>query len=314
MSFAPVQSRRSTYSIACTWWSAVSFCALLLVCSAVGQEPGQTPQPKSTDQLREPTEEELVRLDKDHPYFKPLEDEGPFHHRGQTIVDPKRRQSADAELKAFDYILGFASRQPIERLKKYSIKDVPVDNLFRPIKQDYLRELLHFEGKLSLILAMKPTADLKELEKVDQLYEAWVFPRGSSKLVCVVVSELPDGVKSGEDQNVWVAFDAYYFKLWHYESRQAKDKADPDKRQWLRAPMFLGRTIEIIPEQTVVESIYTPTMLISVVSGLAALCALALGIGLWFRKGDRQIGATARERIHQSVTFETPPDQNGSAN
>ena len=305
--------RHSTCPNSVVRWSVLTVCISALMSSpARAQEPGQTPRPTPSEPIHEPSEEELVRLPKDHPYFKQLESEGPFQHRGHQITDPKRWGKADAELKSYDYILGFAKRQPVERMKKYSVRDVPVENLFRPIKQDYLLELLHFEGKLSLVLAMKPTKDVKELEGVEELYEAWIYPRGSNKLVCLVVSELPEGIKPGENQTASVAFDAYYFRLFHYESRQAKDRADPDKKQWERAPMFLGRTFEVLPPEPV-ESTYSPTMLTGIAIGLGALVVMAVAMALWFRRGDRRVGTQARERIHQSVTFENNPSPVDSA-
>jgi hypothetical protein len=37
-------------------------------------------------------------------------------------------------------------------------------------------------------------------------------------------------------------------------------------------------------------------------------------MGLWFRRGDRRIQAGARDRLHQSVTFDEFPDAPGPVN
>jgi hypothetical protein len=289
-------------------------CAILLTTIACAQEPGQTPRPKDAPPPPNVPEEELVRLDKSFPHFQFVEDPGPFIYRGDKIMDARRESAAIRELKAYEYVLAFANRQPIERLRKYSTKDVPVENLFRPIRQDYLRELLHIEGKLALILAMKPTEDLKALEGIEQLYEVWVWPRGSTKLVCVVVSELPEGLQPGEDFNKWVSFDAYYFKLFHYESRQGKEKSDdPDKKQWHRAPLFLGKSVELkgtIQE----ESTYTPGMLVGVLGGLLALGLAGFLMTLWFRRSDRHIRTAARQKIEAQAMFDDSPGQPGPVN
>ena len=286
--------------------SAVLLCALAL--PARGQdEPGQTPRPKDTEPVREPTEEELVRLPLDHEYFRFVENEGPFLNRGRPIADPKLGYAAEMELKAYNFALAHARRQPAERLRKYSVKGVPFDNLFRPIMQDYQRELIHVEGRLSLVLQMKPTDELKDLEGVAHLYEAWVNPRGSRHFAVLVVPELPPGIKPGENQTAAVAFDGYFFKLFHYESREPKDRADPERKQWHRAPLFLGKSFEVTGAKEPVAT-YTPTMLIGVVGGLAALGLVALLLGLWFRRGDQRIQAGARERLHQSVSFDNIPD------
>jgi hypothetical protein len=306
-----VQSRRSICA------RAVAACSALLICALFirADEPGQTPRPKDAGPPSEVPEEEQVKLDKKFPDFEFVEDDAPFAFRGNKIIDVRIANVGYRELKAYDYVLEFASRQPTERMRKYSIKDVPVENLFRKIRQDYLRELLHFEGKVGSILAMKSTDDLKELSGIENLYEVWLWPRNSSKWVCVVVSELPEGLKPGKDQDKWVAFDAYYFKLWHYESERKKaDSDDPEKRQWERAPLFLGKTVEVIADPSPPPPpTYSPVMLGAVIAGLATICVTAFLISLWFRKGDRH-GAHARQKIEEQATFDDVPDLGGPAN
>ena len=286
------------------------FCALLLASAVLGQEPGQTPRPKDVEPPKEVPEEELVKLDKKFEHFKFIEDDAPFINRGSKIGDVRRMQAAEHEQKAYDYVLHFARRQPDERLQKFSIKNVPVENLFRPIRQDYLRELIHVEGKLALVTAMKPTDDLKDLSEIEQLYEVWVWvnAKGTSKLACVVVSELPDGVKVGEEFDVEVSFDAYFFKLWHYESRQQKEGSkDTDKKQWQRAPLFLGKSFQVTAP-IVVQPTYSPVMLMSVIGGLSALGLSAFLISLWFRKGDQHVRASASRKMADQANFENVPE------
>jgi hypothetical protein len=273
-----------------------------------GEEPGQTPRPP-TEPVREQSDEELVRLDKSLPEWASVKDDAPYVYAGKREMDAVRVRKMLDEEKAFNYVLSFAHRQPVERLRKCSYKGVPLENLFRDVLRDeYLRELIHVEGRLSLVLPMKPTDDLRDLTGIERLYEAWVFPPGSDKLVCVVVSELPEGVQPGEDQNLRVAFDAYYFKLWHYETRKVKDPAkDPERHEWRRAPLLLGKTFEVTGPAVTAEPTYTPGVLYGLVGGLAALGLVGLGITLWFRRGDRGVRAAARHKIESGVTFENDP-------
>jgi len=281
--------------------------ASLVLSTTLGQEPGQTPRPPVTEPVREPTEEELVRLDKDFPEFAALKDDAPFALAGTVIVDARRQALAIQEERAYEYVVAFAKKQPPERMAKYSVKDVPIENLYRAIRTDYLRELIHVEGYLSLVQTLKPTPGLESLDKIDQLYEAWIIPRGSTKLVCLVISELPEGVQPGENQSKKVAFDAYYFKLWHYETRGAKDAKDPDKKQWERAPLFIGKTF-VVRGTTDADTTYTPGMLMGVVGGLVVLVLAGAGMAYWFRKGDKAARAEARNKIESSVTFEDNPE------
>lgn len=300
-------SRTSTAAV----FAAFGACALLSFAVAFGDEPGQTPRPKDTPPPADIPEEELVKLDKKFPHFEFVEDDAPFINRGHKIADARRANAADREQKAYDYVLEFAARQPTERMRKYSIKSVPVENLYRSIRQDYLRELLHFEGKVALVHEMKPTDELAELAGIKQLYEVWIWPKDSTKLFCVVVSEIPEGLKLGEDHNQFVAFDAYLFKLWHYESRRKKEGDDSDKRQWERAPLFLGKTVELIADPTPPQDTFSPVMLGAVIGGLATICVVAFLITLWFRKGDRHVRYQARQKIESQVSFENIPDLGG---
>lgn len=289
-------------------WTLVLSCAA--ACGgARAQEPGQTPRPTTTDPVREPTEQELVALDKTFSEWSSVRDDAPFVYAGKVHMDAVRQRRALEEEKMYNYVLAVARRQPAERLRTASVKDVPLENLFHDIRRDYLRELVHVEGQLALVTQMKATDELREQSGIESLYEAWVFVRGATRpeLVCVVVSELPDGIKPGENQNVKVAFDAYYFKLWHYETRKVKDPAkDPDKHEWKRAPLFLGRTFEVTGTVTA-ESTYTPGMLYGLIGGLGALALAGLGLGLWFRKGDKNTRAAARQTIESGAHFENEP-------
>ena len=311
----PRSVRSWTQGTAKATWPALALSLCVLGSGLFAQESGQTPKPKDTGPPPEMPEEELVRLDRKLPQFDSVEDDAPFIYRGKKIGDVRRLESAIKEHQAYDYVLNFAKRQPIERLRKYSIKDVPVENFYREIRKDYLRELIHVEGKLALVQSMKPTDELQELAGINELFEVWVFPKGSNKLFCVVVSELPDGVKIGEqDFTTLVSFDAYYFKLWHYESRRRKgDTEDPDKRQWERAPLFLGKTIEVRGVEKV-ESTFSSGMLYGIVGGLGALCLTAVLLGLWFRKGDKHVRSQARHKIESQASFENIPDTTSPVN
>lgn len=288
-------------------WTIVLLCAAVGFVPARGQEPGQTPRPTTAEPVREPTDDELVKLDKTLPEWASVKDDAPFVYAGKREMDAVRMRRALEEEKAYNYVLAFAHRQPAERLRKASLKDVPLENLFHDIRQDYLRELIHMEGQLALVTAMKPTDDLKDTG-IEHLYECWVFAKGTNKLVCLVASELPEGVTPGENQNARVAFDAYYFKLWHYETRKVKDPAkDPEKREWHKAPLFIGKTFEVTGTATA-ETTYTPGMLYGLVGGLAALAVAGVAIGVWFRRGDRHIKSAAREKIVSGVMFENNPE------
>ena len=161
---------------------------------------------------------------------------------------------------------------------------------------------MHYKGTIRRLQPLKPTDDLRDTAGIKQLYEAWIVPDGYSNFLVLVVSELPEGVSLGEDQYQRAAFDAYYFKHYHYETRQKK--AD-GKNQWMAAPMFLGRSFEPLPPMDD-GPVFTGSMLAGVLGGLAAIVLTAVGLGLWFRRGDRHVKAEL-DRRHDHVTFDDIP-------
>jgi len=284
----------------------VTFAALVGI-PAWAQEPGQTPRPTVTEPVREPTEEEQVRLDKALPEWESVKDDAPFVYSSKVQMDAVKMRRALDEERAYNYTLIHAHRQPVERLRQFSAKNVPVANLYHDIHVDYLRELVHVEGRLALVTAMKATEDLPSVG-IKELYECWVFPNGMTHPVCVVVSELPEGITPGENQTARVAFDAYYFKLWHYETRKPKDPAkDPDKKQWEKAPLFLGKTFDV-RGTTTEEAASAPGVLYGVAAALVVLVGIGVAITWYFRRGDRQIRAAARQKIDSLTTFEDSPE------
>lgn len=287
----------------------------LLAGPALGQEPtrvpGQSSQPKVVGPAApDAPEEERVRLDRTAEWFQVVSD-GPFRLRGQDekLPDELAEARGKLEMKAYNYVLAFAKDKPPDLLRKYSTKDVPFSNLLADVRRDYFRDLMYFRGTIRLLQPLKPTDELRDLDGIAQLYELWMVPDGYSNLLCLVVSELPDGVTTGADLHQRAAFDAYYFKHYHYESGQKK----PDgKNQWMSAPLFLGRSFEPLPPLDDGPA-FTGSLLAGVLGGLSAVVLVAVGLGLWFRRGDRRVRAVAARR-NDHVKFDDGPGPDGPAN
>ncbi len=266
-------------------------------------ELGQTPRPKAEGPVRTPTDKERVQLDRTLDWFKVVAD-GPFRLRGKLEnLSLEQERLGRVEEKAYNYVLSHASKQPLERLREYADKDVPIANLFADVRLEYRSDLLHYKGVLRDLQKLKPTDDLRGIDEIQDLYEAWIVPDGASNFVCLVVSELPEGMKTGTELDRKVAFDAFYFKHYHYETREKK--AD-GKHQWRAAPLFLGRSFEDLGPPDTARP-FTGSMLAGVLGGLTTIILIALGLGLWFRRGDRHVRSRANNRIHEAVTFDNVP-------
>jgi hypothetical protein len=116
-----------------------------------------------------------------------------------------------------------------------------------------------------------------------------VFPESAGgNPVCVVCSELPAGLKPGEDLDRRVSTDAYFFKLYRYEAGDG----------WRRAPLLIGRAaVPAVSDASAPASIWAvPGAVVPLTLGLVGLAAaVAVGVAWWFRREDRR----ARERLRQ---------------
>ena len=292
--------------------SVVNLCLVVLSGSVYGQEPGQTPRPKVDDSVVQPIPDDLkVRLDKSLKRFEAVTD-GPFRLRGQDEqLPPGFLEKGNIEMEAYNYVLAHAAKQPLDLLRKYSAKDVPIQNLWADVRRDYFRDLIYLKGILRRLQPLKPDDALYKDDGISKIYEAWIIPEGASNFICLVVSELPEGIELGADLNVRVAFDAYYFKHYHYESGQKK--AD-GKHQWMAAPLFIGRSFENLGPVPSDGPVFSGTMLVSVLAGLSTIVLVAVTLGVWFRRGDRRVRAATERRLQESVSFENIPDDGTPAN
>jgi hypothetical protein len=228
----------------------------------------------------EPTEAERVRLDTDPLLgFRNIEDDAP----------PRSADQNEDEHRAFNYTLAHAHKIPVEVLARHS-QPVELANLIYPIHQDYLRELIHVEGRLVRLSEMKPTSFLRETEKVQTLYEGWLIPHGEEYPVCIVFTELPNGLKPGRKlDNVWASFDGYFFKLIHYETGE---KIGPNRYQARKAPWLLGHSPQLQPPPPEETGMSFADLVPLIIALLLGVVGVALGLTLWFRRGDRAVRDT----------------------
>ena len=262
--------------------------------------------PTIVDPAQPRPEAEQVQLSKDLLWFKSVETDAPL--RGGTLSATSAKYEAEAkeELRAYDYTVSFASKQDPALLRKHSLKGVAYQDLFdKKVHHDYLRDLIHFEGTLRMLKPMKATDDLIALDGIDTLYQAWILPKGAREVVflCLVVTKLPEGIEPGEDLYREVAFDAYFFKLFHYESREEKKEG---KTGWHKAPLFLGQTFEDKGVTKSVAEPYSSATLIGFVVGLVILLGTVITLGLVFRRGDRGVKEAQARRLAELNAFEAP--------
>jgi hypothetical protein len=187
----------------------------------------------------------------------------------------------------------------------------PADLANKP--REFRGEVVHGEGRLRRVRHSDPPPNARA-RGVDHLYEGWVLdPRYGSNPVCLVFTELPPGVRVAEQADQDVAFDAYFFKKYRYQSADSKPGFARE------TPLFIGRSPVLLrgPAAEPGPPAGSAPLLTAFLGLVVATVALAFGLTWWFRRGDRRVREQlAAVRRREFVDPGTPnlPDTTPSPN
>jgi hypothetical protein len=208
------------------------------------------------------------------------------------------------EARSYDYLLVKANKTDQAELTKFARRDTTFVHLLEE-PEKYRGEIVHIEGSMRRLRRFDATT-LAVKEGVPVLFEGWIFPEGAfANPYCVILSELPEGMKVGEKVDYKVAFDGYFFKVYRY-------KAGDGNRI---APLLIGRGIQLLetPAGPAEESseLFGGGFTLSFLGIIGGTILLALGLGWWYRRGDRSI--RARLNHVRNSNFSLPEDEAGNA-
>lgn len=233
-------------------------------------------------------------------YFGQVMDKRPLASRSENYVEFLRYTFV------FNKIMQFSP----EVLARNSRRDVVYADLINDIRSEYLRKLLHVEGKLVRI-RQRDARNLLKIDGVEYVYEGWIYHENEPQHPIVVAfTELPEGMETGERIAHQVSVDGYYFKLMAYESQE---KDQQGKRVWRVAPLLVARKPIVHRDP---RDQYPWDGFIPLVIGLVSVVAVAaLVLTLWFRRGDRLTRMRVRETMLTNPFDGTPepPVQAGPA-
>jgi hypothetical protein len=236
-----------------------------------------------------PAEATRIELSKDLRLFRRIRDNAPM----------SSQLTGWEEGSAFVRVLLHARKFPTAELEKAARRDIGFADLFLANRLDYKLDLVHFEGRLIQLRPMEKAPRRLTEAGVPNWYEGWLVPKDEPRgnPVCVIITELPDGLEpqpGGQGQplmNKWVTFAGYSFKLMQYVSREAR-KDDPTKKDVKAAPLLLGRSVTLHEDPASnVRDEWRYGFVWPMVGGLAVVVGVALGLGWWFRRGDRRVKA-----------------------
>jgi hypothetical protein len=174
----------------------------------------------------------------------------------------------------------------------------------------YRGEVIHYEGKIRRIRRMDAPLMLSG-KGIKDLYECWLFGSDDgSNPVCLICTELPEGVQPGEHLGIAASFDAYFFKRYRYQAVGSKPG------QAREAPLFIGRSF-VVPKRAVAATgdEYTAgskTLLLIFLGLVGTTFVVAFALHMWFRRGDRQVRARIEAMRSRDVADPGVPGMPGS--
>ena len=254
-------------------------------------------------QIAEGTVDEaaLVKLNKGD--FTTVKDEYPL----------QGRLTNDGEYTAYGLTFIQAHKFSPEVLSRYARQDFVYADLIGDLREHYLRELIHVEGRLVQLRKLDAPERLRETTDIKEIYAGWIYNKNQPEHpINVAFLELPPEITLGESLSYRVAFDGYYFKLLAYEA--TRDKRADGKPQWRKAPLLIGQNLQLVETGASMWSLSSAFMpMVLVVIG--SVIAVVVGLALWFRRADRRIFRQMQGTLAKNNPFEEaqPAIQPGSA-
>jgi|GEM_PF-2515609 len=239
--------------------------------------PEKVPEPKQRP-------EDAYKFDKNHLYLNSVTDFG----------DPKTQADQINQVQAYCDLVMHARKFPQNELEQHAVV-VPWKLLMVAERESYRYELLKFEGQLFRVLKFDAPAQLAN-QGVSTLYEAWLFTEKEEHAICLIFSELPEGLtisKQYEPPKPAI-ITGYYFRSNSYTSEKKNEKTE--RNEVRRAPYMIGRSITYTETSRRDASSFVDGFLPGILISVALLSALVLGLVWWFRSSDRAGKAAIRRR------------------
>lgn len=262
--------------------------------------PATRPDPKADDPKFKC---DKFVLNKDRFDYANIEDDAPV--KGED-------ENNGHEFRSYNDIVLQVRQFPTAELEQCARKNLTFRDLVKDVRRDYQFDLVYFEGRLKSLREAKPNKPLAEAG-VKTLYEAWVFPTDAADPMCVVFTELPEGLTPANEYAIGkpVRFAGYSFKLMRYESK-APNKTDPTRGQVRRAPLILAKTLTLIPVPDVdAGKNWREGFIPGLLALLGSIVTVTLGLTWWFRRGERGFRREREARYDTQNPFAAPADGAG---
>jgi hypothetical protein len=197
-------------------------------------------------------------------------------------LPPEIRDEADLYWQA----VGFAARLPAASFARAAQANryLTFGHLYtEPAK--YRGRVVSFTGRLTRLKKLDPPEQAR-VRGVATLYEGWIFlDQPGAHPLCVILPHAPSGVSLGDDLNVRVSVDGYFFKRYRYISGRTDDEGN---KIALSTVLLIAPTLT--PKPATASALSADGSLFSWIIGFACLvAAFMVGLIWWFRRNDRLV-------------------------
>ncbi len=256
-----------------------------------GKSLTDVPPEKPPEPVKRPGD--AYKFDKNHLYLNSVTDFG----------DPKTQIDQTNQVQAYCDLVMHARKFPQNELEQHAVV-VPWKSLMLAERESYRYELLKFEGQLLRVLKFDAPGELAN-QGVTTLYEAWLFTEKEEHAICLIFSELPDGLTISKhfDPAKYAVITGYFFRSNSYTSEKKNEKTE--RNEVRRAPYLIGHSISYKAAPNADASSFVQGFLPGILISVALLSALVLGLAWWFRSSDRA-GKAALERRRNNPELVIP--------
>jgi hypothetical protein len=301
-------------------------CALVLVgsLSALAGAAGSEPDKAAPPAPEQPDNPEIFRREGPDPApplnaddlakvtdGRPLPElTSKFDRHGKVAPGTAKEVREEDEAAVFVEALIKANQYPARSFAVSARRDLGYSNLFHDTRM-YRGEVVHVEGRMRRLTRRDTAMPNLVAEGIHAYFEGWIFNPdlyGPRATVCVLFTELPEGLAPAEKMDRRVAFDGYLFKRYRYESADAKAGHARE------APLLIGHAPVVGKVEAGVES--SPTAMLSpLMYGLliffGAAILLVILLAWWLQRGDqrvhRQLADASAQRFVDQIADEVGP-------
>lgn len=226
----------------------------------------------------------------------------------EGVVDHKPVLPTGKEAQAYDEALLEAHRTPAAAFARTARLDVAYVHLWEQPAL-YRGEVVRVEGRMKRLLAFEAPEEVRD-KGVEQIYEGWIFeqPYGGNP-VCVVFTDLPQGMKLGKDVEYFVRFDGYFFKKYRYQAGDATREA----------PLLIGHAPVLLKPPSPPQGgglLATRHLAFAFLTMLAGMVVVAFLLVWLYHRAEHKVRRRLAAELHSEPTFpepEAPAQEDGGS-